>query len=135
MAMWQREGGAESKRDVETIIGSTVKVDGNFVGSGDVVVQGQVAGTLKTSKNLQIGPGAVIKADVEAANILVAGEIRGHVTCQGKIELTSTGKIYGNVDTQSIVVAHGAILHGKVTMAGHDAPQPTMKETKDKEPK
>jgi cytoskeletal protein CcmA (bactofilin family) len=132
--MWQREN-TEGKRDVETVIGSTVKVDGNFVGAGDVIVQGQVAGTLKTSKNLQVGPGATIKADVEAANILVAGEIRGHVTCRGKIEIAATGKVYGNVDTQSIVVAHGAVLHGKVTMAGHDAPAPVMKESKEKEPK
>lgn len=118
--MFQRDANEGAKRDVETVIGSTVKVDGNFVGSGDVIVQGHVAGTLKTSKNLQIGPGAVIKADVEAANLLVAGEIRGHVKCSGKVEVAATGKIFGNVETQTIAVAHGAVLHGKVTMAGHD---------------
>ncbi len=124
MSMFQREGQADMK-DVETVIGATVKVEGNFVGSGDVVVEGQVAGTLKTSKNLRIGEQAVIKADVDAANIVVAGEIRGHVVCSGRIEVLATGKIFGNVDTQTIAVAHGAILHGKVNMAGHEAgPEP-----------
>lgn len=120
MAIFQREH--TDGKDLETIIGATVKVDGNFVGSGDVVVEGQVAGTLRTSKNLRVGETAKIKADVEAANIIVAGEIRGHVKCGGKIELTETGKIFGNVDTQTIIVAHGAVLHGKLTMAGHEAP-------------
>ncbi len=120
MAMFQREGSHDGG-DVETIVGATVKVDGNFVGAGDVTVEGQVAGSLKTSKNLRVGEGAVVKADVEAANIWVAGEIRGHVTCKGKIEIAASGKIFGNVDTQSIVVAHGAVLHGKVAMAGHEA--------------
>lgn len=119
--MFQRDGGSDQK-DIETIIGSTVKVDGNFVGSGDVIVEGQVSGTLKTSKGLRVGEGAKIKADVEAASIWIAGEIRGQVKCSGKIELAPTGKIFGNVDTQTIVVAHGAVLHGKLAMAGHDAP-------------
>ena len=117
--MFQREGGADVK-DVETIIGSSVKVEGNFVGSGDVIIEGHVAGILKTSKNLRVGEQAVIKADVDAANIVVAGEIRGHVTCSGRIEVLATGKIFGNVDTQTIAVAHGAVLHGKVSMSGHE---------------
>lgn len=119
--MFQRDGSPDQK-DIETIIGSTVKVDGNFVGSGDVIVEGQVSGTLKTSKNLRVGESAKIKADIEAAGLWVAGEIRGQVKCSGKIELAPSAKIFGNVDTQTIVVAHGAVLHGKLTMAGHDAP-------------
>lgn len=124
MAIFQREGDG-SMKDVDTIIGPTVKVEGNFVGSGDIVVDGHVAGTLKTSKNLRVGESAVVKADVEAANILVAGEIRGHVKCGGKIELLPSAKVIGNVDTQTIAIAHGAVMHGKVTMAGHEAgPEP-----------
>lgn len=118
--MFQREGGADVK-DVETIIGSTVKVEGNFVGSGDVIVEGHVAGTMKTSKNLRIGEHAVVKADVDAANIVVAGEVRGHVSCGGRVEVLSTGKVFGNVDTQTIAVAHGAVIHGKISMVGHEA--------------
>jgi cytoskeletal protein CcmA (bactofilin family) len=116
MAMFQREA-HQSGGEKETIIGSSVKVDGNFVGAGDVVVEGHVAGTLKTSKNLQVGASATIKADVEAANIFVAGEIRGQVKCHGKLEVAASGKIYGNVDTKTIAVEHGAIVHGKVTMS------------------
>ncbi len=118
--MFQRENETSTK-DIETIIGSSVKVEGTFVGAGDIVVDGHVAGTLKTNKNLRIGTRAIIKADVEAANIIVGGEIRGQVKCGGKIELLPTAKIFGNVETQAIAVAHGAVLHGKVTMSGHEA--------------
>lgn len=126
MAIFRSEHGGQPN-DVETVIGTTVKVEGNFVGSGTVNVEGQVAGSLKTSKDLHVGAGAVIKADVEAANITVAGEIRGHIKCAGHLELTASAKIIGNVDTQTISVAHGAVLHGKVMMAGHEAP-PDVKE-------
>jgi len=126
--MFHHEEDAEAK-DVETIIGSSVKVEGSFVGAGDIVVDGQVTGTLKTNKNLRIGQRAVVKADIEGANIVVAGEIRGQIKCSGKIELLPTAKIYGNIDTQTIAVAHGAVLHGKVSMSGHEVtPEAAPKE-------
>lgn len=123
MAMFQRDENVESK-DVETVIGSSVKVDGNFVGAGDVVVEGHMAGTLKTSKNLRVGEQAVIKADVEAANVIIAGEVRGHVVSRGRVEILASGKVFGNVDAQTIAVAHGAVLHGKVSMVGHEVAEP-----------
>jgi cytoskeletal protein CcmA (bactofilin family) len=128
MAMFHHEEDAQAK-DVETVIGASVKVEGTFVGAGDIVVDGQVTGTLKTNKNLRIGQRAVLKADIEGANIVVAGEIRGQIKCGGKIELLPTAKIYGNIDTQTIAVAHGAVLHGKVSMSGHEvAPEAMVKE-------
>lgn len=123
MAMFQRDH-EQSDKDIETVIGATVKVDGNFVGSGDVVVEGHVAGTLKTSKDLRVGETAVIKADIEAANITIAGEVRGHISCKGRVEILPSGKVVGNVDTQTIAVAHGATLHGKVSMAGNETVEP-----------
>lgn len=123
MAMFHRDDEGSSK-DIETVIGASVKVEGSFVGAGDIIVEGHVAGTLKTNKNLRVGPRAVLKADVEGGNIVVAGEIRGQVKCAGKIELLPTAKIYGDIDTQTISVEHGAVLHGKVTMAGQPMVEP-----------
>jgi len=120
MAMFHHDEENQTNKDLESIIGASVKVEGTFVGAGDIVVEGHVAGTLKTSKNIRIGTQAVVKADVEAANLSVGGEIRGQIKCSGQVELLPTAKIFGNVDTKTIAVAHGAVLHGKVTMAGHE---------------
>lgn len=114
MAMFNREETATSS--AETVIGSSVKVEGNFVGSGNVVVEGVVNGTLKTAQELRIGEAAKIKADVEAANAIIAGEIHGNVKVSGKIELLSTGKVIGNIEASVISVSEGAIINGKVTM-------------------
>ncbi len=103
--------------NVETVIGPTVKVEGNFVGEGDVVVEGSVTGSLKTAKNLRVGSGAKIKAEIEADNVFVAGEIRGNVRSRGRLELTSSGRIYGNVEASVLTIEAGAVLHGKCQMA------------------
>jgi cytoskeletal protein CcmA (bactofilin family) len=115
MAIFNREV-ESSERHPETVIGSSVKVEGNFIGSGNVNIEGMVNGSLKTSKDLRIGGGARVKADIEAANIVVAGEIHGNVKTTGMLELSPSGKIIGNVETNILIVAKGAVLNGKCTM-------------------
>lgn len=119
MAMFSRDR-EEGQREVETVIGPSVKVEGNFVGSGNVVVEGVVQGSLKTTKDLRVRAGAKVKADVESANVFVAGEIQGNVRATGKLELAPSAKVLGNVEATMLAVAEGAILNGKCTMVKHE---------------
>ena len=114
--MFNREE-SSSMKEVETIIGSSVKVEGNFVGSGDVIVEGTISGLLKTAKNLKVGENAKIKADVEAENVFTSGEIRGNVKVQEKLEMKASAKIFGNVEAKILSVESGALLNGKCIMS------------------
>ncbi|MFA5107582.1 MAG: polymer-forming cytoskeletal protein [Patescibacteria group bacterium] len=108
----------KSKGQTETVIGLSVQVDGNFVGTGDVFVEGVVNGTFKTTGDLRVGSEAKIVADVEAKNIYASGEIRGNkIVAQEKIELTKTAKLSGNVAASVISMEAGAIINGKVKMS------------------
>ncbi len=105
---------------MDTVIGPSVQVEGNFIGNGNVIVEGQVNGTLKTDGNLTIGSQAKIKADVEAKNIFTAGEIRGNqIVASEKIEMTKTAKIHGNIKAANISMESGAIVNGKVSMSSN----------------
>ncbi|MFA5069766.1 MAG: polymer-forming cytoskeletal protein [Patescibacteria group bacterium] len=112
----------ETYKEAETVIGPSVKVEGNFASDGDVVIEGQLTGTLKTSKNVKIGASARIKADVEATNIFQAGEIRGNVKVSEKLQLKSTAKIFGNVEANILSVDEGGILNGKCQMMKKENP-------------
>ncbi len=114
--MFEKETQKTSPRDIETIIGPSVKVEGNFVGTGNVVVEGSVQGMLKTQQNLRIGKDAKVKADIQATNLYVAGEVRGNVKVSEKTELASTAKIIGNLETKALSVETGALLNGKCQM-------------------
>ncbi|OGY43299.1 MAG: hypothetical protein A3J62_02850 [Candidatus Buchananbacteria bacterium RIFCSPHIGHO2_02_FULL_38_8] len=108
--MFKKEGGVD---DVETIIGPSVQVEGDFVAAGDVIIEGMVSGTIKTEKNLKVGEGAKIFASVTAANALIAGEVQGNVKIKENLELTSTAKIFGDVKTKILTIVSGATLQGK----------------------
>lgn len=104
-----QEGGGE----IETVIGPSVQVEGDFVAAGDVVVEGMVSGKIRTERNLRIGKDAKIFASVQAANALIAGEVQGNVRVKDSLELTATAKIFGDVKTNILTIASGAVIHGK----------------------
>ena len=129
MAIFQGEQNQE--KNLETVIGKSVKVEGNFNGRGDVVVEGEVSGTLVTENNLRVGPQAKIKAEVKAKEIYLSGEIRGNVVAVEKMEMTESAKLVGNLETKNIIIASGAFFNGKCkmnqnqneTVASNDLPE------------
>lgn len=106
--MFKKEGG-----EVETIIGPSVQVEGNFSAAGDVIIEGTVSGSVKTDGHLRVGAGARIFADVTAASAIIAGEIQGNVRIHDNAELTNTAKVFGDFKAQTLTISPGAALHGK----------------------
>ncbi|MDD5110288.1 MAG: polymer-forming cytoskeletal protein [Patescibacteria group bacterium] len=128
--MFKREEDMPSN-EVETIIGPSVKVEGDFTASGDVTVEGAVNGSVRTERHLRIGEQAKIAANVNAGSALVAGEIIGNITVRENLEITSTGKILGDIKTKVLTVAAGATLHGKCQVGEEPRPAKTERpETK-----
>ena len=115
MAMFKSDGSTGKSGD--TVIGAAVKVEGNFVGEGNVIVEGQLQGTLKTKHNVMIGAGAIVKANVEAHDVHLAGELHGNAKVSGKLVLASTAKLNGNIEASSLTVEEGATLNGKCIMS------------------
>lgn len=103
--------------DTDTIIGPSVKVEGDFVTEGNIIIEGIICGTIKTLKSLKVGPNSKIFANIWAENALIAGEIQGNINITGKLELTPTAKIFGDIKTSVLSISSGAIINGKCQMA------------------
>jgi cytoskeletal protein CcmA (bactofilin family) len=102
----------------ETVIAQGVKVEGDFTSEGDVVIEGDVTGSVKTAQHLRVGEAAHIQADVSAAEAIVAGEVRGNLVVAGKLELLETSRVHGDIEASVLSVAPGAKLNGRITMNG-----------------
>lgn len=112
-----KEGLVFEEGENETVIGVSVKVDGDFMSEGNVLVRGVVNGSLKTRGDLHVESGAKIKADVEAANAFVRGEIKGNVTISDNLELGASASISGNIITKVLSIEPGAILNGHCSVS------------------
>ena len=100
----------------ETIVGSSVSLEGDFESEENIVIHGSVRGTVTTKSDLTVGESASVHADVNAENVTVAGEVDGTVTATGKLRVTSTGKINGKITTRTLAVDEGAEITGEFSM-------------------
>lgn len=109
---------APSHDEVETVVGPSVVVEGDFASEGNILVKGTVSGSVKTARLLTVESGAKILANVKAGDAIVSGEVRGNVKVDGQLELTASAQVLGDINCQVLVVAAGALIHGKIAMRG-----------------
>lgn len=123
----KKQPGGGSTKDVETIIGSSVKVEGDFVCQGNMVIDGEVKGNVKTQGFLKVGEKSIIVAGIEAAGARISGQIRGNIKIDDYLEITKTARIFGDIETSRLLVAEGALLNGRCTMVLKEGKQARAK--------
>ena len=101
----------------ETVVGASVKIEGDLASEGDIRVEGAVSGKIKTTKNLYIGPQAQIEADLDAGNAVIAGSVKGEIKIKDNLLIQETGKVSGNIACARLSIAEGARFSGSCTMA------------------
>ena len=100
----------------ETIVGPSVKIQGDLNSEGNIKIEGQVNGKVKTSQSVFIVPGAKITADVLAGNAVIGGEVLGNIKISGHLVLQGTAKIQGDIACSVLRVEDGAQFSGKCVM-------------------
>lgn len=111
--MFKEENPARDIKTADTVIGISVRVEGDFNSDHDIIIDGSVNGNIKTKNNLKIGKGAKVKAEISAKNAFIAGVVTGNITVQEKLHITSDAEIKGNVSASLIMVELGAKLNGQ----------------------
>ena len=107
--------GSTPERRVAGWIGKAVRVEGKVVSTEDLVIDGNVEGTIELGNhNLTIGLGADVKANLTAKAIVINGSVKGDILATDRIDLRATGSVEGNVTTPCFAMADGATVNGKV---------------------
>lgn len=100
--------------ETETVIAPSVRVEGDFVSEGNVRIEGEVKGSISTERDLIVGENAKITAGVQARNAVIAGELHGNLRVFDRLELASTARIYGDIQSKVLSVAPGAMMKGQL---------------------
>ncbi len=99
-----------------TVIGSSIVIDGEISGGEDLVILGTVKGRIALKESLFVESSGVIEADIETANVEVAGQVTGNIAASEKVELKANCKVVGDIRSPRILIADGAIFKGSVDM-------------------
>ena len=106
---------------VGTIIGPGAILDGPLTTKDSTRIDGTVNGNVTISGALIVGQEGKITGTVSAMNAYVAGEITGNVSApQGKVEISDTGKVIGDVTCKGIIIDENAVFHGNCEMTSID---------------
>jgi cytoskeletal protein CcmA (bactofilin family) len=101
---------------VTSVLGTGVIWKGNLSGSGGVRIEGTFEGEISLRGMLVVGEtGRVTCQDLRANVVIVAGAVRGDITCE-KLEIRTTGRVWGNVITAAFATEEGAFLRGQIRM-------------------
>ena len=99
------------------VIGKSVQIRGEVKGSEDLLVDGQVEGTITlTESRLTIGPNANVAAHVSARDVVVLGTLNGNITATGRIELRQGSHLIGDISAGRLSIEENAIFKGKVDL-------------------
>jgi len=89
---------------------------GNLGGRGGIRIEGTFEGDIRIRGLVVIGEtGRVTCQHLRANSVIVAGALRGNVTAE-KLEIRSTGRVWGDVVTIAFATEEGAFLRGQVRM-------------------
>jgi cytoskeletal protein CcmA (bactofilin family) len=96
-------------------IGRSVIVKGELSGSEDLYIDGQVEGTIELKgNNLTIGPHGLVKANINAKDVVVQGKLEGNIQASQRAELTKSAVATGDIVTQRVAIEEGAYFKGKI---------------------
>ncbi|MCE1253446.1 MAG: polymer-forming cytoskeletal protein [Anaerolineae bacterium] len=104
---------------VTSVLGSGINWQGNLRGSGGIRIEGTFEGDIAIKGMVVIGEtGRVTCENLRSNTVIVAGLVRGSITAE-KLEIRSTGRVWGDVVTVAFATEEGAFLRGQVRMEDH----------------
>jgi cytoskeletal protein CcmA (bactofilin family) len=101
---------------ITSVLSSGINWKGSLGGTGGLRIEGTFEGDIAIRGLLVIGEtGRVTCQNLQANTIIVAGAVKGDITAE-RLEIRSTGKVWGNVITVTFSTEEGAFLRGQITM-------------------
>lgn len=101
---------------VTSVIGPGINWKGDLKGKGGVRIEGTLEGEIAVRGLIVVGEtGRITCETLKADSVIVSGAIKGNILCE-KLEIRSTGRVWGDVVTVSFSTEDGAFLRGQIRM-------------------
>jgi cytoskeletal protein CcmA (bactofilin family) len=107
--------GKGESRTLLTIVGNKAKIEGKLDVSQSIEIGCEVVGELIVDGQMVIQKEGMVSADVTIIDAKIIGKFEGNLKGTGKVEITDTGVVDGNIKTDSLIISEGGIFSGKVT--------------------
>lgn len=101
---------------VTSVIGEGIALKGRLSGSGGVRIEGAFDGDVHLRGLLVVGEtGRLTGKQIKANMVIIAGLVQSDILAE-KVEIRSTGRVWGDVVTAAFATEEGAFLRGQIRM-------------------
>ncbi len=100
----------------DTIIGSSIVIDGEITGDEALYIQGTVKGRISLEESVFVEDGGEVEADIETQTVEISGQVTGNITASERVEIKESGRVIGDVKSPRILIADGAVFKGHIDM-------------------
>ncbi len=112
----QAQPAARPVERVTSVLGQGINWQGNLRGSGGIRIEGTFEGEVSIRGLVVVGEtGRVTCDNLQANTVIVAGAVKGNITAE-KLEIRSTGRVWGDVTVVAFATEEGAFLRGQIRM-------------------
>ncbi len=106
-----------TSRTAQASIGPSIRINGDIAGNEDIVIHGQVAGSISLPNNtLTVGKQGGIDADVSAKTVEIEGKVSGTVQAADIVRVKPSGQVKGDIAAPRVVLEDGCQFRGGIDM-------------------
>ena len=98
----------------ESTISSGTVIVGRVIAKSDLVIDGRVEGSIEATGDVTLSSTSLIKSDVKAMRLHVAGAVAGNLHGEELLVLEEGARVVGNVAAPAIGIRPGALIRGRV---------------------
>jgi cytoskeletal protein CcmA (bactofilin family) len=101
---------------ITTTLGKETNFNGVLRFKESLKIDGTFEGEIESPGFLYIENGATVKANINVGSVVVGGVVRGNIEASERLEMLTTGKVFGNIRTAKLNIADGVVFEGKCEM-------------------
>ena len=115
--MWkEKENMKKYDEQIKAYMGKDTVFNGALTFDGTVRIDGKFEGKVITEDTLVVGETGHLVAEISAGTVICMGRVEGTVIASKKIEIHSSSKVIGNVQSPALYIELGGVMDGTCHM-------------------
>ena len=116
-ARTESNGASHAKTRSGGLLSRGVSIKGTVKFSDELLIDGEVEGTIDSTGTLTIGEHASIKGEIKSKSVQVRGNVEGDITATERCELQAGCTLHGDIEAPRLVVDEHATFCGSAKVS------------------
>lgn len=100
----------------DTLIGQGTHIEGKLICEASLRIEGEYSGDIECLGDIIIGESGIARCNITAKDLTIAGKVFGEIVTKGRLTITATGQVTGNVVAQTLIIHDGGMINGTCRM-------------------